>query len=270
MADPIYFVLLGVAGVFSGLLAGLLGIGGGLMLVPVLTFFLALSATPEMHIVHASIGTSMGVIVFTSLSSAYAHLKTGTVQKHVVVGMVPGLLLGALLGSKFASLLPTKELAFVFGCFVLFSAYQLFRNKKPKPSRALPGKVGLVSVGTITGVLSSMVGAGGGFVSVPFMIWCNVQVRKAVATSAVMGFPLAVFSCIGYAINGIKLENMPEGFIGYIYWPAIVAIGSMSVLFAPIGAKLAHSLPVNKVKKTFAILLVIIAFTMVYKAFTGF
>ncbi len=270
MADPIYFLVLAIAGIFSGLFAGLLGVGGGFMLVPVLVFFLTITGTPELHVVHASIGTSMGVIVLTSLSSAHAHLKTDTVQKHVVFGMVPGLLIGALIGSKLALLLPTRELAFVFSCFVLFSAYQIVFNKKPKPTRVLPNQVGLASVGSVVGILSAILGAGGGFISVPFMIWCNVPMRQAVSTSAVMGFPIAVFSCAGYVFNGWQLQDMPNGFIGYVYWPAILAIGSMSVLFAPIGAKLAHTLPVHKVKTIFALLLVVIALTMIYKAFSGF
>ncbi|MDX1668870.1 MAG: sulfite exporter TauE/SafE family protein [Limnobacter sp.] len=270
MIDPFYFVLLLVLGAFSGLLAGLLGIGGGLILVPVLTFFLVDSGTPTAHVVHAAIGTSLGVIFLTSISSARAHHKAGAVKWPIVISFVPGLLLGGLLGSRLASELPTTELAWVFGGFVVFSAYQLFRDKKPKPARVLPGKAGMTGAGTVIGAASALVGAGGGFLSVPFMIWSNVPVRNAVATSAVMGFPIALFSCVGYIINGWNLEGMPDGYIGYLYWPAIATIGAMSVLFAPVGAKLAHRLPTGVIKKVFAIMLTGIALSMIYKATQGF
>lgn len=270
MIDPSYFVLLLVLGVISGILAGMLGIGGGLMLVPILTFILVDGGTPVEHVVHASIGTSLGVIFLTSASSARAHHRAGAVKWNIVVSFVPGLLIGGLLGSKLAALLPTTELALVFGLFVIFSAYQMYSDKKPKASRVLPDKTGMTGVGTIIGAASAMVGAGGGFLSVPFMIWSNVPLRNAVATSAAMGFPIAMFSCAGYIINGWSLADMPKGYLGYLYLPAILTIGSMSMLFAPVGAKLAHSLPTQIIKKVFALLLAGIALSMIYKAINGF
>lgn len=270
MIDPTYFIMLLVLGVASGILAGMLGIGGGLMLVPVLTFFLVESGTPVEHVVHASIGSSLGVILLTSASSARAHHRAGAVKWNIVASFVPGLLLGGLLGSKVAALLPTTELALVFGVFVIFSAYQMFADKKPKPTRILPGKAGMTGIGTVIGAASAMVGAGGGFLSVPFMIWSNVPLRNAVATSAAMGFPIALFSCVGYVSNGWTLEGMPSGYFGYLYLPAILTIGSMSMLFAPVGAKLAHSLPTQIIKKVFALLLAGIALSMIYKAVNGF
>lgn len=270
MIDPLYFVMLLALGVASGILAGMLGIGGGLMLVPILTFFLVDSGTPVEHVVHASIGTSLGVILLTSGSSARAHHRAGAVKWDIVRSFVPGLLLGGLLGSRIAALLPTTELALIFGLFVIFSAYQMFADKKPKATRVLPGRLGMTGAGTVIGSASAMVGAGGGFLSVPFMIWSNVPIRNAVATSAAMGFPIALFSCAGYVINGWHLQDMPDGYFGYLYLPAIFTIGSMSMLFAPVGAKLAHSLPTAIIKKVFALLLAGIAISMIYKAVHGF
>jgi len=270
LLDPVFIVSLLILGVFSGLLAGLLGIGGGMLLVPFLTFLMVGQGVPVEHVVHSSIATSLAIIVFTSISSMRAHHKAGAVRWDIVRFLTPGILLGGFIGSKIVSFLPTRELALVFGAFVLFSAYQMFADKKPKPTRTLPRAAGLTGVGTVIGTVSSIVGAGGGFISVPFMVWSNVPLRNAVATSAALGFPIAVFASIGYVINGLHLQGMPSGSLGYVYLPAVLCVALMSVFFAPKGAKLAHSLPVKKIKRIFAILLTFIALSMIYKAATGF
>lgn len=270
MLEPVLIVSLLVLGIASGVLAGLLGIGGGMILVPFLAYLMAQQGVPAEHVVHASIATSLAIIVFTSISSMRAHHKAGAVRWDIVKYLTPGILLGGFIGSKIVSYLPTRELALVFGAFVLFSAYQMFADKKPKPTRTLPKAPGLAGAGTVIGTVSSIVGAGGGFISVPFMVWSNVPLRNAVATSAALGFPIAVFASIGYIINGWNLEGMPAGSMGYIYVPAVACVAAMSVFFAPTGAKLAHTLPVKKIKRIFAILLTLIALSMIYKAFTGF
>lgn len=270
MFDPVFIISLLLLGAGSGVLAGLLGIGGGMILVPFLTFLLLRAGVPAEHVVHASIASSLAIIMFTSISSMRAHHKAGAVKWDVVRWLAPGILLGTLLGSKLVSFLPTRELALVFGGFVLFSAYQMIRDKKPKPTRVLPGRSGMVGVGTVIGSASSIVGAGGGFLSVPFMIWSNVPIRNAVATSAALGFPIAVFASVGYVVHGLNLQGMPAGSTGYIFWPAVALVASMSVLTAPRGAKLAHSLPVAKLKRIFAVLLTFLALSMVYKAVSGF
>lgn len=270
MIDWAFILSLGALGSFSGLMAGMLGIGGGLLLVPFLTYFLVGAGTPHDHIVQASIGTSLGIIVFTSISSIKAHHKTGAIKWDVVKAITPGLLLGGVIGSSIAASLPTQQLALVFGAFVIFSSYQMFADKKPKPSRVLPGSTGLAGVGTVIGTASSLVGAGGGFLSLPFMVWCNTPLRNAVATSAALGLPIAIFSSTGYIYNGWALADMPWGYLGYIHLPAVASVSAVSMLTAPIGAKLAHSLPVKRIKRIFAIMLACIALSMVYKAITGF
>ncbi|HEY1057836.1 MAG TPA: sulfite exporter TauE/SafE family protein [Limnobacter sp.] len=270
MIDPIFIAALLVLGVFSGVLAGMLGIGGGMILVPFLSFLLHKQGVPADHVVHASIATSLAIIVFTSISSMRAHHQAGAIRWDIVKFLTPGILIGGFIGSKIVSYLPTKELALSFGVFVIFSAYQMFADKKPKPSRTLPGAAGMVGVGSVIGGVSSIVGAGGGFLSVPFMVWSNVPVRNAVATSAALGFPIAVFASMGYIINGLHLEGMPAGSLGYIYMPAVACVAVMSMLTAPRGAKLAHSLPVGRIKRVFAVLLTFVALSMIYKAITGF
>ena len=266
MPDIQFVLPLLALGAFSGLLAGLLGIGGGMVLVPFLTFMLTKHGIPNEHIVHVAIGTSLGVIAFTSVSSLRAHHKAGALLWPIVFKITPGILLGSLLGAKIANLLPTKELAIFFAVFVGFSATQMLLDKKPKPSRQLPQAVGLAGVGTVIGTVSSIVGAGGGFLSVPFMTWCNINVRNAVATSAAIGFPIAIFSSAGYVYNGLGAEGMPAGSLGYLYLPALLSISAMSVFTAPVGARLAHSLPVKTLKRVFAFVLYALAISMLYKA----
>lgn len=270
MLDLLFVISLLILGMISGLLAGLLGIGGGMLLVPFLTFLMVGQGVPTEHVVHSSIATSLAVIIFTSISSMRAHHKAGAVRWDIVKFLTPGILIGGLIGSKIVSHLPTRELAFVFGVFVLFSAYQLYVDRKPKPTRTLPKTLGLTAVGTVVGTVSSIVGAGGGFISVPFMVWSNVPLRNAVATSAALGFPIAVFASVGYVLNGMQLKGMPAGSVGYVYLPAVACVASLSVFFAPVGAKLAHTLPVIKIKRIFAILLTLIALSMIYQASTGF
>jgi uncharacterized membrane protein YfcA len=270
MIDPTFIISLLVLGVISGMLAGLLGIGGGMLLVPFLTYLMVGQGVPVKHVVHSSIATSLAVIIFTSISSMRAHHKTGAVRWDIVKAFTPGLLIGSFLGSKLVSQLPARELALVFSLFVLFSAYQLFADKKPKPSRTLPKVTGLSAVGILIGTIASIVGAGGGFISIPFMVWSNVPLRNAVATSAALGFPLAIFASTSYIVNGLYLQDMPAGSWGYVYLPAVACIASLSVFFAPVGARLAHTLPIKKIKQIFAFMLTLIALSMIYKAATGF
>jgi uncharacterized membrane protein YfcA len=262
--------MLMLCGSISGFLAGLLGIGGGMILVPFLTFLFSIYGFPAEVIVHVAIATSMATILFTSLSSVRAHHKRGAVRWDIVLTLAPGILIGGLLGGgKLFALLKTSWLSFIFAGFVGFSAYQMLMNKKPQPSRTLPGKSGMLGVGTFIGFLSSLVGAGGGFVSVPFMTWCNVAMHNAVATSAALGFPIALASAIGYVISGYGNPNLPEGSLGYVYLPALLCIALASVMTAPLGAKVAHQLNVAQLKKVFAIVLICLSGYMLNKGLTS-
>jgi uncharacterized membrane protein YfcA len=208
----------------------------------------------------------MATILFTSLSSVRAHHKRGAVRWDIVIALAPGILLGGILGGgQLFALLKTSWLSFIFAGFVGFSAYQMLLNKKPLPSRTLPSKAGMFGVGGFIGFLSSLVGAGGGFVSVPFMTWCNVAMHNAVATSAALGFPIALASAIGYIISGYGNPNLPTGSVGYIYLPALACIALASVVTAPLGAKVAHQLNVAQLKKVFACVLLCLAAYMLYK-----
>lgn len=254
-------------GAFTGFCAGLLGVGGGMLLVPFLTLLFTYMGFPAHAIVHMAIATSMATILFTSLSSVRAHNKKGAVRWNVVFALAPGILMGGMLGGgKVFSVLKTGWLSLVFALFVGFSAAQMLRNRQPKPGRTLPGTPGMVTAGAGIGFLSSLVGAGGGFVSVPFMTWCNVPIHNAVATSAALGFPIAVASVIGYVWSGLQQTGLPAGSVGYIYLPALATIALASVLTAPLGARTAHRLDVAQLKRVFAALLFSLSAYMLWKA----
>jgi len=260
----VVFVLLGA---IVGLLAGLLGIGGGMTMVPFLTIIFTHEGFPPDHIVHKAVATSTATIMFTSISSAREHHRHGAVLWSVVAGLAPGIIVGSLLGPQIVGGMSTGVLAGFFGVFVAFSATQMLLDRKPAPTRELPGKPALFGVGTGIGLVSSMVGAGGGFLSVPFMAWCNVRIHNAVATSAALGLPIAVAGTVGYVLAGLSQTGMPPYTIGYIYVPALLAIVAASVLSAPMGARAAHRWPVGRLKRAFAFLLYWLAAYMLWKSF---
>lgn len=259
-------LLLGAA---TGFLAGLLGIGGGMVLVPFLTLLLGLQGFPAEYIVKVAVATSLATIVFTSISSVRAHHQRGAVRWDVVKLLAPGIVLGSLLGAQIAKALPSQILALAFALFVAFSATQMFIDRKPKPSRQLPRGAGMLGAGGTIGALAALVGAGGGFISVPFMVWCNVAIHNAVATSAALGFPIALAGTLGYVIAGWSLPDMPSGAVGFIHLPALIIIAAASVSTAPMGARAAHRLDVKQLKRVFALLLYVLAAYMLYKAIRG-
>ncbi|WP_157264514.1 sulfite exporter TauE/SafE family protein [Azohydromonas aeria] len=250
----------------AGFLAGLLGIGGGMLLVPFLSFILSQRGVPPGMAVKMAIATSMTTIMFTSLSSVRAHHKRGAVRWPLVRNMAPGIVLGGLLaGAGAFSVVKGQALALFFAAFVAFSATQMLRARPPRPDRDMPGRLGQVAAGSGIGFLSGLVGAGGGFVSVPFMTRCNVPIHNAVATSAALGFPIALANTVGYLVGGIGLAPALPGALGYLYLPALAVIASASVLLAPLGARAAHALDVRQLKRAFAVLLYLLAAYMLYK-----
>lgn len=254
-------------GAAVGFAAGLLGIGGGMLLVPFMTMILTAKAFPKEHIVHMAIATSLATIMFTSISSVRAHHARGAVRWDIVKLLVPGILIGSWIGPWIGAQMNSSALALSFAIFVAFSATQMLLDKKPAASRDLPGQAGMVGAGGAIGTLAGLVGAGGGFVSVPFMTWCNVKIHNAVATSAALGFPIAFAGTMSNIYFGMQEEGLPSGSLGFIYLPALLVISLASVTTAPLGAKTAHSLPVKSLKRIFAFILFALAAYMFYKAF---
>jgi len=197
------------AGAVAGLLAGLLGIGGGLVIVPMLVFCFSLQHLDPAVTMHLALGTSMASIIFTSVSSFRAHHRRGAVEWPLVRRIVLGIFVGTFLGSCLAARLSTGFLKSFFVLFLYYVATQMLLNTKPKPSRQLPGNLGTFAVGNVIGAFSSLVGIGGGTLSVPFMTWCNVPVHRAIGTSAAIGFPIAIAGTVGYVVNGWHAAALP-------------------------------------------------------------
>ena len=269
--EPLLIVQLLLMGLISGFLAGLLGIGGGMIMVPFITLIMsARGVSPDLS-VKMAIATSMAAIVFTSISSVRAHHKRGAVRWDIVKGLTPGIVLGAAIASLGVfSLLKGAWLAIFFGLFVSFSATQMFLDKgKPPPTRQMPVGAAKVAAGSFIGFMSGLVGAGGAFISVPLMTACNVAIHSAVATSAALGFPIALANAMGYVISGWGIPGLPLGALGYIWLPALLVIAMASVLTAPLGAKVAHSMNIKRLKRIFACVLYLLAAYMLYKGFYG-
>ena len=258
-----------VLGLATGFMAGLLGIGGGMVMVPFMTWLLASQGIPNEYVVKMAIATSLATICFTSISSVRSHHKRGAVRWDIVKLLAPGIVLGSMFGAQLAKILPAQALALGFAAFVSFSGTQMLLGRKPKPTRQLPKAAGLLGAGAGIGTLSALVGAGGGFISVPFMAWCNVAMHNAVATSAALGFPIALAGTLGYIWAGWSLEGMPSGSLGFIYLPALVLIAMASVMTAPVGARVAHGMDTSQLKRAFALLLYGLAGYMLYKGLAG-
>ncbi len=264
------FLELGITGAVVGFMAGLLGLGGGLMLVPVLSFLLGNMGVAEDLSIKMAIVTSMSTILFTSISSVRAHHQLGAVRWDLVKGLTPGIVLGSALASLWIFVaVKGSTLAILFGVFVSYSAFQMYMDKKPKPSRQMPGFAGQLGMGGLIGMLSGLVGAGGAFVSVPLMTWCNVAIRQAIGTSAALGFPIALANVSGFVISGLRLDHLPSGALGYIWLPGMLVIACFSVLTAPFGARAAHRLPVKQLKKVFSFFLLLLAVYMFNKGMTA-
>ncbi|MAR91129.1 MAG: hypothetical protein CML06_09665 [Pseudomonadales bacterium] len=246
-----------VLGVVAGLAAGLLGVGGGLIIVPVLIYAFSLQGFSDAVLTHMAVGTSLATIIITSAGSVYQHHRKGAVLWPVLTWFALGLALGALGGAKLADALHGRLLQILFGGFAILMAIKMAINVTPKASRSLPGPLGLTGVGAVIGAVSAIFGIGGGSLSVPFLTWCNVKMQQAVGTSAAGGMPIALAGAAGFVLTGWD-EPVPAYSLGYVYLPALLGVAITSLLFAQVGARLAHRLPAATLKKIFAVLLVVV------------
>lgn len=249
-------------GAVVGFTAGLLGVGGGGLMVPVLTGLFISQGFEHEHVVHIALASSMAAIIFTSISSVWSQHKRQAVLWPVVFKITPGILFGTFVSAYFVSFISTQALAIIFAVFMAFISLQMILNKKSKPSRQLPNAVGMTVVGSIIGSLSALIAIGGGSLSVPFLTWCNVAMKKAIATSSGIGFFIAVSAVAGYFVGGSQQQGLPELSTGYIYWPAVALVSMVSMVTAPFGVKMSHSLPVPIIKKIFAVLLMALSIKM--------
>ena len=257
-----YFAYLSV-GAIAGVLAGLLGVGGGLIIVPMLIFCFTRVGLPPDSMMHLALGTSLASIAFTSVSSFMAHHKRGAVAWDAVRRIVPGILVGTFCGTFIASQLSTAWLKGFFSVFLGYVAVQMLLNKKPAPSRELPGMLGMSAVGCVIGLVSSLVGIGGGTLSVPFLLWCNLTGHRAIGTSAAIGFPIAIAGSSGISGQRLAGRHVAAGCGGLCVSarPGLHRIRQR--VDAPLGVRLAHRLPVTRLKRIFAVLLIVVGVRMV-------
>ena len=255
-----------LSGALAGLMAGLLGIGGGLVIVPALAMLFALHGFIADSVMHYAVGTSLATIIPTSISSLLSHQRRSSVQWAVVRSMVPGILLGALASAWLAKQMSSAEMALVFAVFVLLVAAKLLLGAKPSPHRQLPGAIGLGVAGSLIGLVSALLGIGGGTLTVPFLLWNQVDIRLAVGTAATIGLPIAIAGTLGFVVSGLDAPAQPGYNSGFIYWPAVAGVVLASVPMAPVGARLAHYLPRATLQRVFALLLVVVAVKMIVAA----
>ncbi|MFA7387567.1 MAG: sulfite exporter TauE/SafE family protein [Thiohalobacteraceae bacterium] len=251
-------------GAVAGLLAGLFGVGGGLVIVPVLAWvFVGLGMHADV-VMHLAIGTSLASIWLTSIMSIRAHHRRGAVEWALVRRLAPGIVVGALVGALVAEQLPTQALRGIFGVFELLVAAQMLLVDRYQARFDLPGRIGLAGAGGLIGAFSALIGIGGGTLTVPFLVWCRVPVLRAVATSAACGLPIAVAGALGFVFTGWQSPHLPVWATGYVYWPAWLGIVLASSFSAGLGARLAHRLQARRLRQGFALLLILIGLRMIW------
>ncbi len=254
-------------GAFVGFFAGLLGIGGGAAMVPVLALIFAAKQYAPAHAVHLALGTAMATMLFTSVSSVWAHHRHGAVNWAIVRRMAPGIVTGTFGGALLASVLDVRLLTVVFTSLIYYLSAQMLFGRKPQPSTMPQTVTGASIVATGIGVISSLTATGGAALVVAYLVKRGTLVHEAIGTAAGIGWPLAVAGTVGYMLTGWSKAELPEYSIGYIYLPALTGIVIASVLLAPLGARLAHRTPGTLLKKIFAIVLFALATKMLVSFF---
>lgn len=252
-------------GAVAGFLGGMFGIGGGTILVPAFFWLFEAQGFPAEQLMHLALGTGMATILFTSLASLREHHQHAAVDWQVVRRITPGILFGTALGAFSAALVSPQFLIVFFALFVYFAAAQILLDFKPHATRELPHAAGMSLFGTFTGWLSSLVSIGGGTVVIPFLIWCNVPLRRAIGTASAIGFSIAAGGTIGYILIGLHAAALPELHLGFVYFPALFWAAIASIVTAPLGAKTAHRSKVSLLRKWFALLLLGLATELLFK-----
>jgi hypothetical protein len=259
--DEIMLVYL-LVGAIAGLLAGLLGVGGGLVIVPALAWLFARQGFPADYLMQLAVGSSLATILFTSLASVRAHHARGSVRWDLWRAMLPGILLGALAGALLARGIRSEHLRLFFGLFECLVALQLLFGLRAQVRDVGPDRRWLLPAGGVIGLISALLGIGGGTLSVPYLRWQGIDMRQAVGTAAASGLPIALAGAAGFWLAGLGIEPLPTWSSGFLYWPAIGGIVLTSVLTAPLGAALAHRLPRARLQRLFGLVLLAIGLRM--------
>lgn len=260
-----------IAGIVIGFIAGLFGVGGGFLIIPVLLYYFDSINLPQSVSLHCAIATSLAVIIFNAISGSSQHWQKGAIRWDIAQFLIPGLLIGALIGSYATTWIDTQILSIIFLFFVFAIAIRMLLEFKPKPAeKPLKYEQGILGLaGSIMGFLSAMIGIGGGSFITPYLTWRRVGMHECIAISALAGLPIALAASLGYFLQSPNSE-MPDGFYGYIFIPAVFMIGITSVFAARFGAKVAHSLSGIKLKKWFGLLLIAIGMKLAFDLLGGY
>ncbi|WPC04944.1 sulfite exporter TauE/SafE family protein [Pseudomonas benzenivorans] len=250
--ELLLYMLLGAA---AGVLAGLFGVGGGIIIVPVLVLSFTAQGVDPAVLTHLAVGTSLATIIFTSINSVLEHHRRGAVRWSIFAWMTLGILLGAGLGSLTAAAIQGPQLQRIIGVFAIAVSLQMALDLKPRASSAVPGRLALGAAGGVIGWASAIFGIGGGSLNVPFLTWRSLPMQQAVATSAACGLPIALASALSFMWLGWDDPQLPPWSLGFVYLPALAGIALTSMFFARFGARLAHRLSPRVLKRLFALLL---------------
>jgi uncharacterized membrane protein YfcA len=242
-------------GAVVGFFAGLLGIGGGAIMVPLLVMLFDAQGLPKEQLLHLAVGTGMATILFTSVASVRAHAVRGAISWGLTAKITPGILVGGLLGSGIASVIPRGLFAALFTAVVYIAATSILLGRMPTASRQVPGFIGMFIAGLVISSVSAFAAIGGAFMTIPFLMYCNVPLLQAIGTAAAVGFPIALAGSVGFIATGWSVAGLPGPHLGFVYFPALVGIVIPSMLLAPVGAAAAHSLPTQRLRQIFAVLL---------------
>jgi uncharacterized membrane protein YfcA len=251
-------------GAVAGLFAGLFGIGGGLIMVPVLAMLFAEQGFAADNVMIMSVATSLATIILTSIASVIAHHRLGAVIWPKVFRLVPGIMAGSVLGAVIADRISGEILRYLFIVYLLYAALQLALQRKPNAGRRSSPPLLDFCAALVIGGLSAIIGIGGGTLTVPYLVHFQTPIRNAVAVSSACGLPIALAGTVSYVLLGWQAPLLPDWSLGYIYLPSFAGIVLTSVITAPIGAKLAGLIPAQKLKRYFALLLLIIAAKMIW------
>jgi uncharacterized membrane protein YfcA len=263
IVTEIFFASL-LLGTVSGVSAGLFGIGGGLIIVPVLVMLFTQHDFPADLVMIMSVATSLATIIGTSIASVLAHHRLGTVLWDKVFRLAPGIMLGSVVGAVVADKMPKELLRLVFVVYLSYAAINMALAHKPKPGRAAASRLVDSLAGVITGGLSAIIGIGGGTLIVPFLVYFQLPMRNSVAVASACGLPIAVASTVSYTLLGRAVLTLPEGSVGYVYVPAFLGIVLTSIFTAPVGAKLAYKIPAQQLKRYFSVLLLLMAVKLIW------
>lgn len=254
----IAFAIYLVVGALAGLLAGIFGIGGGIVIVPALVFTFLLQGFEPAVVAHLAVGTSLATIVVTGASSVWGHWQRGSVRGDWLMLMIPGLLVGGILGVLLASLLPGAALTRLFGVFAIVMALKMLLSRPPSMKGQSPSRTPMVLAGSVIGGVSTLFGVGGGVMSVPWLSRFTSRMTEAVGTSSAIGMPIALIGTVTNIGVGWQVPGLPSGATGYVMWPAFLGLMLASVPMARVGVKVAHALPARTLRRIFALLLIVV------------